>query len=265
LPLKVHQQQTLVVGFILLVDLMPFASHLALSIGFFLGIIPSVTFIFMTLKEYDDYYEDKHFFFLMVVGLFAGMMTALMYYWSILYIVGNVNSLIFLIIIIGIYEGLLIAIILSMKRFGGKFDLTYYGVVLGGCIAGMLGMFFVYVYLNNYEVNSQSILSMALMIPTLPLLYMSMGAIIGFGLFNKRFFRFSLWVIILKIVFNIFLILWLTTFWFEPPGYGWEFMSIGLGFAGFLFYYTFRDILPGALPEHLRKHKRRTKRMRKRR
>jgi len=122
---------------------MPFASHLAMSIGFFAGIIPAVIIIFMTLKEYDEYYEDKHFFFLLVLGLFAGTMTALIYYWSIIYLGQNLSLLTLPLIIVGfaIYEILLFTIILSMKRFGGKYDLTYYGVVFGGSIGAVLNMF----------------------------------------------------------------------------------------------------------------------------
>ena len=203
----------------------------------------------------------------MVVGLFAGMMTALIYYWSVLYIVRTQSSFVLLSTIFGfaIYEVLLFTIILSMKRFGAKYDLTYYGVVLGGSIAGILGMFFVYVYIHTYDVNPQAILSLILIIPTFPLLYLSLSAMVGFGLYNDKYFKYAGYAIVIKTIFNIFLVLWFIAFWFEPPGYGWEFMSIGLAFAGFLFYYTFRDILPGALPEHLRKHKRRTKRLGKRR
>ena len=80
---------------------MPFGSHLAMSIGFFAGIIPAVILIFMTLKEYDEYYEDKHFFFLMVVGLFAGIFTSLLYYWSIIYMAANLFLLVLLFIVLG--------------------------------------------------------------------------------------------------------------------------------------------------------------------
>ncbi len=243
---------------------MPFASHLAMSIGFFVGIIPSVIIIFMTLQEYDEYYEDKHFFFLMVVGLFAGIMIALFYYWSIYYLNQNLTIITLVLIIVGfaLFEMLLLSIILSMKRFGFKYDLTYYGVVLGGSIAGVLGMFIVYLYMNNLELSSHAILSIVLMTPTLPLLYISLGALMGFGLFSNNFLKYAGWVVFLKILFNILFIFWFIAllFWAER---GWDLMIIGLAFAISIYYYVTRNHLPLALPEHLRKHKRRTKRKQK--
>ncbi len=244
---------------------MPFASHLAMSIGFFAGIIPSVFIIFMTLEKYDEYYKDKHFFFLLVVGLFAGIMTALIYYWSIIYMSENLSLLIIVTIILGfaIYEFLLFTIILSMKRFGLKYDLTYYGVVLGGSIAGVLGMFNIYVYLHTYDLTGSALISMALMIPTLPLVYISLGALVGFGVFTGNFFKYSLWVVALKACFNIIFIFWYIAFLYWPPERGWDLMVPGLVFAVILYYVVINEYLPAALPEHLRKHWRRGKRRKK--
>ena len=50
----------------------------------------------------------------------------------------------------------------------------------------------------------------------------------------------------------------------EAIKWGWEFMTIGLIFAGLMYYNTIMDILQIALPERMRKHKRRTKRKRRR-
>ena len=245
---------------------MPFASHLAMSIGFFAGIIPAVIIIFMTLKEYDEYYEDKHFFFLLVLGLFAGTMTALIYYWSIIYLGQNLSLLTLPLIIVGfaIYEILLFTIVLSMKRFGGKYDLTYYGVVFGGSIGAVLNMFNIFLYLRNYNLTSQAILSMVFMVPTLPLLYISIGALVGFGLVKERFLKYSAWAFILKSIFNGIFIFWFIAFLFWPPERGWDLMVLGLLFAFCLYLYVSREHLPGSLPEHLQKHRRRQKRKQKR-
>jgi hypothetical protein len=243
---------------------MPFASHLAMSVGFFMGILPAVTLVFLTLKEYDEYYEDKHFFFAMVVGLFIGIMTAVIYYWSIIYLSGNLSLLPLLIIIIGfsVYEMLLLSIILSMKRFGVKFDLTFYGVVLGGCMAGVIVMFCIYLYLFNRDPTGPAILSMILLVPTLPLLYISLGAIVGFGICQGQFYKYSALVVVLKSIFNVVFIFWFISFLYWPER-GWDVMIFGLIFAVLLYIYTTREFLPATLPEaqarHLRRQKRRQK------
>lgn len=245
---------------------MPFAQHLAMSIGFFVGILPAVTIIFMTLKEYDDYYEDKHFFLLLVIGLFAGTMTSLIYYWSIIYLSESLNWLSLVAIIVGfaIYEMLLFTIILSMKRFGAKYDLTYYGVVLGGSIAGVICMFSIFVYLINYDLSNQSILSMALLVPTMPLMYIGLSAIVGYGISHGRYLKYALWTIVLKSIFNVIFIFWFIAFLFWTDVGGWEWMVFGFAFAILLYWYVIRNHLPQALPEQLRKDMRRKKRKQKR-
>ena len=240
---------------------MPLASHLAMSIGFFAGILPAVIIVFMTLKEYDDYYEDKHFFLLLVIGLFAGTMTSLIYYWSIFYLSTNLTLLSLVAIIIGfaLYEMLLFTIILSMKRFGAKYDLTYYGVVLGGSIAGVICMFSIFVFLFNFDLTNQAILSMALLIPTMPLTYISLSALMGYGISHNKYLKYGIWVVILKSIFNVVFIFWFIAFlyWEER---GWDLMIFGFVFGVLLYWYIIRQHLPNSLPEALRKNMRRKKR-----
>ena len=245
---------------------MPFASHLAMSIGFFAGIVPAVIILFMTLKEYETYYEDKHFFFLLFAGLLGGTMVALMYYWSIYYLATNFTLFVLLSIVLGfaICEALLFTIILSMKRFGGKYDLTYYGVVMGGAIGGVLVMFSFYVYLTANEISTGAIISMALTIPAIPLAYISIGAMIGYGLFRGELLKYAGWVLFLKSIFNFLFLFWLIAFWYWVDVSGWEWMLICLIFAGLIYLYVTRELMPDALPENLRKHRRRAKRKRRR-
>ncbi|WP_455392261.1 hypothetical protein [[Eubacterium] cellulosolvens] len=244
---------------------MPFASHLAMSIAFFLSILPAVFLVFMTLKEYDEYYEDKHFFFNLVLGLFAGIMSSVIYYWSIVFFIANqaLTILISLIVGLAIYELLIFSIVLLMKRFNAKYDITYYGVVLGGAFAGLLGMFSIYIYLRTFNITPAGVLSMVLLIITLPMIYISMGAMIGFGIHKGDLFGNSLKIIGIKSIFNILFILWFIGFFYLPPDHGWEWMFFGFIFAGAAYYYTYQTVLPGALPEHLSKHLRRKKRKEK--
>jgi hypothetical protein len=241
---------------------MPLAQHLAMSLGFFMSVLPAIVLVFMTLKEYEKYFEDKHFFFSMVLGLFAGIVSSVIYYWSIDYFTKTMALVILISLIIGIaiYEVLLIMMILLMKRFNAKYDITYYGVVLGGSFAGLLGMFSIYVFFINIDATELAIVSMVLLIITLPMIYISTGAIIGFGIIKGEIFKFSGFAILIKSVFNIFLILWFLGFFYIPPQHGWEWMFFGFLFAAGLFYYTYQYILPDALPEHLQRHRRRTKR-----
>jgi hypothetical protein len=150
-----------------------------------------------------------------------------------------------------------------MERFGGKFDLTYYGVVLGGTVAGVIGMFNIYVFFTAYDPSWQAVLSIALMIPTLPLLYISISSMIGFGLFKHKFMKFAGWMVFYKTIFNVLFILWYLGYLFLPPEHGWEWMAICIVFAVIMYRYSTTDLLPSALPEKLKKHRRRKRRQEK--
>lgn len=243
---------------------MPFASHLAMSIAFLSSVLPAVFLIFMTLQEYDEYYEDKHFFFNLVLGLFIGIISSVFYYWSLIFFFYNQALIVLISLMVGfaIYEVLLFSIILMMKRFNAKYDITYYGVVLGGAFAGLLSMFSIYIYLRTYDLSQLAILSMVFLIITLPLIYISMGAMLGFGIHRGDLFKNSLKIIIIKSLFNFLFIFWFIGFYFWPDR-GWELMFFGLLIGLGMYYYTFQSVLPAALPEHLRKHRRRTKRKKK--
>jgi hypothetical protein len=240
---------------------MAYGNNLAMSLGFIGGIVPAVILIFFTLREYEGYFKDKHFFFLLAMGLFGGIGTALFYYWSIIYYSElSILTLLILLLLFSLYEMLLFTIVLSMKRFGRKYDLTYYGVVFGGTIAGVISMFSIYVFFTVYDPTLLAVLSIALLIPTLPLLYMSLGAMIGYGLYKNKSAKYSLRMVIYKTVFNFIFIFWLQGFLYLPPEHGFEWIGIGLVFAFFLYYYATNDLLPAALPERLQKHRRRRKR-----
>jgi hypothetical protein len=244
---------------------MAFSSHLAMSLGFFTGIIPSVIFVFLTLKKYDGYFKDRHFFYCLVLGLFAGTMTALIYYWSFDYMSDNLNLAVFLaiIIIFAVFELLLFSIVLSMKRFEDKYELPFYGIVMGGTIGGVVCMFLVYVYTTNLDITPQAAFSIAMVIPTLPMIYMGIGAMIGFGLAKDQSTKFSIYVLIIKTVFNVLFIIWLILFLTEPEESGWQLMVIGLVFAFFFYWYMYNDLLTATLPEKLQKHRRRARRKEK--
>ena len=241
---------------------MPFGDHLAISIGFFTGILPAVALVFETLKEYDPYYKDEHFSILMVIGLIVGVPTALFFYWSLIYLapINNILVLSVICFFIAIYELLLLTIILSMKRFGGDYDLTYYGVVLSGCLAGVIIMFCVYLFVRSNDLSSQALLSLGLLIPTMPLMYISLGSLLGYGIFKAKFLKYASLFVIIKTIFNGLFLLWFIFFLFSPPEYGWELMAIALIFSIFMYYYSYKRILPDALPPKLKKHRRRSKR-----
>jgi hypothetical protein len=232
-----------------------------MSMGFFAGIIPAVIMIFATLKEYDKYYEDKHFLGLLAVGLVSGTFISLIYYWCIIYLSENLNILVLIFIIIGmaIFEVLLLRIILSMKWLGGKYEITYFGVVIGGSFAGVLAMFCIFVYMVTHDITLQAVVSIIFLVPALSLVYIPTGALVGYGVYKKSSIKQPIKIILVKSIFNSIFIFWLIAFLFWSEG-GWELMVFGVLFGVFMYTYVYRGVLPAALPVKLQKHRRRAKR-----
>jgi len=250
---------------------MALTSNLALSIGFFVGIIPSVLLMFWTLREYDKFYNDSYLLFQLAMGLIAGTITGLFYYWSVFYLGGAQSFISFLAVVIlfAIYELILITIILSRKHYDNIYELTFQGVIMGAAMAGPVVMFCSFVYLTTFDLSFNAVLSIAFLVPTIPMLYIAIGAMIGYGLYKNEFNKYGVRVIILKSGFNVIFILWFILFLDEPVDRGWQFIAIGFIFAVILYRYTISKIIPMTLPGNVFKkwsrQKRREKRRKKRR
>lgn len=246
---------------------MALTSHLAMSIGFFVGIIPSVILMFWTLRAYDKFYNDNHLLFQLAMGLIAGTITGLFYYWSVDYL-GQalaLTSFMAIVILFAIYELILITIILSRKHYDNIYELTFQGVIMGGAMAGPVVMFATFVYLYFLDLSFNAVLSIAFLVPTIPMLYITIGALIGYGLYKNEFNKYGIRVIILKSGFNVIFILWFILFLYDPIDRGWQIIAIGFVFAVLLYRYTILKIIPMTLPGNVYKKWSREKRREQRR
>ena len=92
----------------------------------FLGIIPALILLYISLKGYEGYYKDKTVFLTFIFGIILGIIAA------ILRLIISAPPLMFLyLILFSFFEQLLKTIILNISNFHQKKETTIYGLTLG--------------------------------------------------------------------------------------------------------------------------------------
>ena len=89
--------------------------------------------LFYTVKDYENYFEDRHFFFALLVSLFLSVLAGF-FHIAILSSISFLFDIIGFIIIIcslAIFETLVKVVIINLPRFGRKYDTTFYGASFG--------------------------------------------------------------------------------------------------------------------------------------
>lgn len=118
-------------------------------VGTFVNIIPAMAALWLLLRRYEGYFEDARLFFALVVGLFAGTLTA----WAeVAFGFGDVDflrrvgpgvGLLMFVVGYALLETGVKAMVMGLKRFRGRRDAPYYGASLGLGMGAMMGSFFV--------------------------------------------------------------------------------------------------------------------------
>ena len=90
----------------------------------FLGIIPALILLYISLKGYEGIYKDKTIFLTFVFGIIAGFISVLIEYYTI-----GVGIL--FIILFPLLEQLFKTMILNIRRLQQKRETTIYGLSLG--------------------------------------------------------------------------------------------------------------------------------------
>jgi hypothetical protein len=158
----------------------------------FIGIIPALILLFISLKGYDGYYKDKLVFLTFVVGLIIGVITVVIETYTAA--IG-----VFFIILFPVLEQLFKTIILNLGRFQGKKETPIYGLSLG------LGFGSIFIPSSLVLLNIQGSfdnISVALsIIGSIGIIFIhaGTGVCIGYGVFTYSLLKYLLIAIILYI------------------------------------------------------------------
>ena len=158
----------------------------------FIGIIPALVLLFISLKGYDGYYKDKLIFLTFVIGLIIGVIAVIIEAYTAA--IG-----VYFIILFPVLEQLFKTIILNIGRFHGKKETPIYGLSLG------LGFGSIFIPSSLILLNIQGSydnFSIALSIVGsigIILIHAATGVCIGYGVYTYSLLKYLLFAIILYI------------------------------------------------------------------
>jgi hypothetical protein len=158
----------------------------------FVGIIPALVLLFISLKGYDGYYKDKIIFLTFVIGLIIGVIAVIIEAYT-------ATIGVYFIILFPILEQLFKTIILNIGRFHGKKETPIYGLSLG------LGFGSIFLPASLILLNIQGVyddISITLSIIGsigIILIHASTGICIGYGVYIYSLAKYLLFAIILYI------------------------------------------------------------------
>ena len=200
----------------------------------FLGIIPALILLYISLKGYEGYYKDKNIFLTFVLGIIVGFISAAMELFTIA--VG-----ILFIVLFPLLEQLFKTIILNIGRLQEKRETTIYGLSLGlgfGSIFTPLSM----ILANIQIVEPFLILSVIVGSIGIILFHGATGTLIGYGIYARKLSKYFIFAVLLHFP--------VTGWFFLTNYYDVEYLQIGLVVYGLIIYwYVTKRIMPRILSQ----------------
>ena len=205
----------------------------------FLGIIPALILLYISLKGYEGYYKDKFVFLSFVAGIVTGFISVLVETFTMA--VG-----IFFIILFPVLEQLFKTIILNIGRLQVKKETVIYGLSLG------LGFGSIFTPFSMITVQFQAGESIYLIISAvigsvgIILLHGATGICLGYGIYMGKLSKYFIFAILLHLP--------LTAFIFITTMFNIEYLQLGLIPYGLLIYwYTTKKIMPQILTKNMKR------------
>ena len=204
----------------------------------FLGIIPALILLYISLKGYEGYYKDKNVFLTFVVGIIAGFA-------SVLFETFTIGIGILFIILFPVIEQLFKTIILNISRLHEKRETTVYGLSLGLGFGSIFTPFSMIT--SNIQTGEPYLLLLVILGSVgIILLHGTTGVCIGYGIYIGKLSKYFIFAIILHV--PVTGLIFLTTL------YKVEYLQIGLIIYGLIIYwYVTKKIMPRILPQNQRK------------
>jgi RsiW-degrading membrane proteinase PrsW (M82 family) len=219
----------------------------------FLGIIPALILLYLSLKGYEGYYKDKNIFLTFVIGIILGFI-------SCLFEIFTIGIGLLFIILFPIFEQLFKTIILNTGRFHGKKETVIYGLSLGlgfGSIFTPLSLI-----ISNIQTSDDISIIISLIIGSIGIILVhgATGIIIGYGIFSGTLKKYLFSGTLKKyLLFAIFLHFPVTSWFFLTDFFDIEYLQFVLILYGFVIYwYSTKKIMP-----HILSQSNRIKRMKK--
>lgn len=216
----------------------------------FLGIVPALVLLYISLKHYEGCYKDKGLFLAFVFGILLGFIAA--------YIRLRINPvplLIIFIILFAILEQLMKTIILNVGRLQEKKGTMIYGLSLGLGFGTVFTPFLLIAAYSSIEMDTIGVSIITIGTIGIILFHGATGALIGYGIYKNKPFNYLFIAILLQLPFNV--ILDLSRFYSDRY---FIYYQVGLViFGGLLYWYISTKIMPKILQDDNRKKRKKLK------
>ena len=218
----------------------------------FLGIIPALVLMFISLKGYEGYYKDKSVFLSFVMGIILGVIVLIVRFLT------DPQALFSIFIVLYAFiEQLIKTIILNIPRLQYKKETTIYGLSLG---LGFGSSFTPFLIIANSQSPNVTLTELSIIIVGsigFILFNAASGAYIGFGIFSGKMTRYLMIAILVQIPFNV--IYNLSKLVADP---NFILFQSGLIIYGAIFFvYVMKNVLPQILT--MTERRKRTKKIKK--
>jgi RsiW-degrading membrane proteinase PrsW (M82 family) len=164
------------------------------SASLFLGIIPALLFLLISVRGYEGFLKQKNIFLAFIGGIIIGFVAAVLEIYT-----GDVP--IYIILAFPIFEQLFKTIILNIGRLQEKRETVIYGLTLGlgfGAVTTSASII-------RGTISAGDYLSLGLVVFGsfgIIMLQGATGVLIGFGVYKKELMKWVIFAIILQIIYN---------------------------------------------------------------
>jgi len=179
----------------------------------FLGIIPALILLFIFLKGYDGHYSDRGIFLTFMAGIFLGFISALvrmkMLHPPVIFALIEPAVMLFM-VLFAFFEQLFKTIILNIGRFQEKSETTIYGLSLGLGFGTVFTPFFIIAAAASADASGVAFTNYHTILITIGtigiiLFHGATGAIIGYGISQRKLLKYLLIAVLLQLPLNVLL------------------------------------------------------------
>ncbi len=222
----------------------------------FLGIIPALLLLYISLKGYEGFYKDKGIFLTFILGIIFGVIAAIVRFITNplpSLALGFINALVY-VLIYAFFEQLFKTIVLNLRRLQGKKETVMYGLSLGLGFGSSFTPFLVILGSMSSETSLTFVSIVAFGSLGFILFHAATAAYIGYGVYKNKLMKFLIIAILIQIPFN--LIVEATRYYSESYHI---YLQIALVIYGLIvFWYVVKNIMPNILKDERRKRSKKT-------
>ncbi|UCH72565.1 MAG: protease PrsW [Thermoplasmatales archaeon] len=218
----------------------------------FLGIIPALFLLFISLKGYEGLYKEKNIFLTFVVGIVLGFIAAFVQ--SVTFALAIIY-----IILLAFFDQLIKTIILNLGRFHKKKETVIYGMSLGLGFGSSFTPFLI-IAVSSIITNDVYVLTLiAIGSLGIILFHGATGAYIGYGIYVGKLIKHLLYVIIFQLPFNFILGMMIAYSDAETLDVQFVFVASLIIYGTVVFCYVIKNIMPKIIQKSKRRIKKRKK------